>query len=115
MNQDEVPNPLTINQLSEIAYQRSKEKGWHDKDTQDGTRLALIHAEVSEVLEENRRGRHEIWYTEEGKPEGEPVELADILIRVGDYAGMKGIDLEEAIRIKLAFNKQRQWSKSTKY
>jgi NTP pyrophosphatase (non-canonical NTP hydrolase) len=38
---------------------------------------------------------------------GFPSELADIVIRVADLAGALGIDLAEAIRIKLAFNRTR--------
>lgn len=38
------------------------------------------------------------------KPEGIPIEMADILIRVADTCGFYGIALEDALRIKMAFN-----------
>lgn len=46
------------------------------------------------------------------KPEGEAIELADVLIRIGDYFGRKGWDLEQAVKIKLAYNRTRSltWS-----
>ena len=43
------------------------------------------------------------------KPEGIPVELADCVIRIMDYCGKVGIDLEEAIRIKHEYNKTRPY------
>lgn len=41
------------------------------------------------------------------KPCGLPTELADVLIRIGDFCGKHGIDLESAVRAKLAYNKSR--------
>ena len=41
------------------------------------------------------------------KPEGELIELADAVIRIFDYAGAKGWDLEEAIKLKMTYNKTR--------
>lgn len=43
------------------------------------------------------------------KPEGVAVELADCVIRILDYCGHAGIDLEEAIRIKHEYNKSRPY------
>lgn len=93
----------------------NQERGWHDrwnevKDTDAATdhlaaKLALIHSEVSEALEELRNGRHytEVYYNGE-KPEGFPVELADTVIRILDLCAMTGIDLEAVLLKKLAFN-----------
>lgn len=41
------------------------------------------------------------------KPEGVPIELADVIIRVADMCGRYGIDLEAALRIKQVFNRTR--------
>jgi hypothetical protein len=41
------------------------------------------------------------------EPEGVPIELADIILRVLDIAGGKGIDIEGALRIKAAYNAHR--------
>lgn len=41
------------------------------------------------------------------KPEGFPIEIADALIRIFDLAGAHGIDLDEAVRIKMAYNATR--------
>jgi NTP pyrophosphatase (non-canonical NTP hydrolase) len=43
------------------------------------------------------------------KPEGIAIELADCIIRILDYCGHAGIDIEEAIRIKHEYNKTRPY------
>ena len=61
-----------INQLCKEAYETAKTKGWHDEPRETGTLLALIHAEVSEALEADRKGDSENFAEE----------LADVCIRV---------------------------------
>lgn len=46
---------------------------------------------------------------EHKKPEGVAIELADCIIRILDYCGHAGIDIEEAIRIKHEYNKTRPY------
>jgi NTP pyrophosphatase (non-canonical NTP hydrolase) len=70
-------------------------------------RLCLIHSEVSEALEAYRDGDNDLRFTEGGKPEGIPSELADIVIRVADMAAYLGIDLDAAIKAKMAYNATR--------
>lgn len=83
---------------------------WEDEDLKDNhvipTKLALIHSEISEALEEYRSGRLECRKSE-GKPEGFAIELADAVIRIADLCGRLGIDLDEAIRIKTEYNRSR--------
>ena len=43
------------------------------------------------------------------KPEGVAIELADCIIRILDYCGKAGIDIENAIRIKHEYNKSRPY------
>ena len=38
------------------------------------------------------------------KPEGVPIELADCIIRILDYCGQWGINVSEAIRLKIDYN-----------
>lgn len=86
----------TINNLCKQAYETAKSKGWHDEERETGTLLALIHSEVSEALEADRKGLGTF-----------AEELADICIRVFDLCGARGIDLEAAILQKMEFNKTR--------
>lgn len=48
-------------------------------------------------------------YCPANKPEGIPIELADCIIRILDYCGKEGIDIEEAIKIKHEYNLTRPY------
>ena len=85
-----------LNKLAEHCYNEAKQAGWHDTPREDGTMLALIHSEISEALDDHLPHR----------PMAE-VELADALIRILDFAGMKGYDLGGAVREKLDYNRTR--------
>ncbi len=61
--------------------------------------LALITSEVSEALEDFRKGNRDHF----------PEELADVMIRVLDLAGGLGIDLDKAIAAKLEKNRARSY------
>lgn len=88
---------LTIEYLCEEAFATAISKGWHDEERETGTMLALIHSEVSEALEADRKGDSENFAEE----------LADVVIRILDLCGSKDIDLQAAILKKMEFNKSR--------
>lgn len=83
---------------------------WHDIQTgqrierNKGELLALIHSEISECLEGVRKN---LFDDKLPHRRMEEVELADALIRIFDYAGAYGLDLEGAYREKTAFNARR--------
>lgn len=99
---------LTISQLVEQAHSTAKEKGWWDKPRDFLGLASLIHSEISEAVEEFRECRIHAW-EKDGKPEGVVVELADAVIRIADYFGYIGVDLEEVLRMKMEYNKGREY------
>ena len=111
---------MTITELVEAAAANAKDKGWHEPVPSVGESIALMHSELSEALEEARDGKMmtTIYFETDipdrprgtgplRKPEGVPIELADAVIRIADFCGLHGIDLERAIRLKMAYNRTR--------
>lgn len=106
-----------MKEVIQRCYETAREKGWWDGAPEEGSpwfvdmvagKLMLIVSEAAEALEDLRvKDIHENTVREDGKPEGFASELADIVIRVFDLAGFLGIDLEEAIRLKMAHNETR--------
>jgi NTP pyrophosphatase (non-canonical NTP hydrolase) len=99
---------LTLDQIITESAACAKEKGWDDEPRSANDDLLLIHSEVSEACEELRtyRAPDELYY-DNGKPCGVPTELADVVIRCCHMAKRHGIDLVQAINIKLAYNRTR--------
>ena len=107
---------MTLKELMKESYKTAKEKGWWEEERNFGEVIALCHSELSEVLEDYRDGRlfDEIFYTPEGKPCGIPVEVADLLIRIADMCEAYRIPVEEALKVKMAYNKGRPYRHGNK-
>lgn len=84
---------------------------WHDLETKEplarncGEMLCLIHSEISEAMEGERKD-----LMDDKLPHKEmvEVELADAVIRIFDYAEAAGWCLAETIVEKLKFNASRE-------
>jgi len=117
----------TLNELVTDVHQTAVEKGWWDGGDRNPLELhMLMVTEVAEATECARSDLPTIYAEVPGpndlpihttdidriisevlKPEGEAIELADVVIRIMDYFGKKDWDLNEAIEMKIAFNKTR--------
>jgi NTP pyrophosphatase (non-canonical NTP hydrolase) len=67
-------------------------------------KLCLIHSEISEAMEGDRKGLMDDHLPQRTMLE---VELADAVIRIADLAGALGLDLGGAIAEKMAYNANR--------
>ena len=105
---------MDIKELQIASHAIAVSKGWWEEDRNIGELLALVHSEVSEALDE-WRDNHPVteirWEDNDQyyKPVGFPIELADVLIRICDLCEAVGVDLNEALKIKNAYNATRPW------
>jgi NTP pyrophosphatase (non-canonical NTP hydrolase) len=128
-----------INELAKQIHDNAKAKGFFDEPKNIGEMLCLIHSEVSEALEADRKDHYAVksWNMEHNIPtldlestSGQKYfiqefevaiknsfedELADIIIRVMDLAAYKGIDLEYHIKAKMQYNSLRPHKHNKKY
>ena len=99
---------INIPHLMKISHSISQNKGFWEKERNNGELLALCHSELSEALEELRDGNAPTkTYEISKKPCGFGVELADCVIRIMDICEYYKIDLEQIILDKMAYNNER--------
>ena len=121
-----------INKLAKEIHQSNIDKGFFDDERNIGEMLCLIHSEVSEALEADRKGRYSkevdlevitiSWNDnrfmesfEGGIKDTFEDEMADIVIRVFDMCAFKNIDLEGHIKAKMRYNSLREYKHGKKY
>lgn len=111
---------FSVSKLCKDSHECAKSKGWLDTPRSSCDIMNLFISELSEALEDYRanKGLNEIWYEVkykggfkrpvsladieetrrdvaflEAKPCGIPIELADWVIRVGEYCGTNNLNL----------------------
>lgn len=96
-----------FNELAKEIHTIDNHRWWHDLNTgarldrNKGELLALIHSEISECMEGERKGIMDDKLPHRRMAE---VEMADAVIRILDYAGAYNFDLDGAIAEKRAYN-----------
>lgn len=102
---------MTIKDFADEAYEIAVEHGWYENGVTLPEAIVSIHCEASEAFQEWRQGHltTETYTGADGKPEGVPMELADIVIRVFSFCAGAGIDIEKALEEKQAYNRTRPY------
>lgn len=125
-----------LNDLAKECYQNAVTKGFHDDgEPPVAEQVALMHSELSELLEADRKGKwlgfqsehvinhvnsihddlkFQTAYRIDVKGNAEE-EIADLLIRAFHFAGIHKINLDAHVKAKLRFNKLREHKHGKKY
>jgi len=105
---------MNIDELVSQAHDCAVRHGFWPEGQNLAEKVALIHSEASELLEVLRMNSLPGFSEAEdsltlGQVQGVQWELADIIIRAADLAGYLGVDLESALRKKMAYNASRSY------
>ena len=98
---------MKISQMQEEVHRTAIEHGWWEKPRPVGEVLMLMVTELAEAMEAYRSGN----------PESEKIpgfsqmeeELADVVIRLLDFAGGEDLDIEGALIAKMLYNEKRPY------
>lgn len=130
---------MNLNEWAATIHENSVEHGWWESERELPEILMLIVSELAEALEESRAGRPMEWkmcndfdepcfddcrYYHNGdcgvgsknpKPEGIAVEVIDALIRILDWCGHEGLDVESLVAEKHLYNTTRPYKHGKKF
>ena len=108
-------NTLQVNEFSnafemvqtEVFRIAVEHGGWEDRNPNDAEKMMLIVTEIAEATEALRNGKD----TSEHIPQftGVEEELADVVIRIMDYAAFRKLDVAGAILAKIRYNEKREY------
>lgn len=133
---------MNLNAWAKEIHENAVAHGWWEMERELPEILMLIVSELSEALEEARAGRPMVWHeclttkqpclsnSEDcscwngvfceiddaaAKPEGIAIEVIDALIRILDWCGKEGLDVDALVRKKHEYNKSRPYKHGKKF
>lgn len=122
-----------LNELAQQVHQNAIDKGFFEDEKSIGEMLCLIHSEVSEALEADRKNDYvasnvDMKYIIDKSGSNDfkesynynikhsfEEEMADIIIRVLDLCAFKNIDIDAHVKAKMRYNSLREKYHSKKY
>lgn len=104
-----------LNELAKRIYEFNVSMGWHNGEPCLSKYLMNLHSEISELWESWRNNNHQGPCDKADKMANmglSPLtcieeELADIVIRALDTAATYGVDIDNAVATKMAYNATR--------